>query len=124
MDDHNAFDLAKYVQDNNIRPMDRIDTSVDPSGKPRPENVRVILNSGLEVKCDTKFDGYDTTDNTRRYRVVAEIDWENYWPTVLLVGEYPSDVTLALLVPGASDEDHQRMARGLQTVPEKIINVS
>lgn len=128
MDDHNAFDLANLGAGFN-RPIPAFgdgptERRIDASGKPLPEDVRVQLNSGIEVKCDIRYDGIDTTDNTRRFLVICEMDWENYFPKTLIVGLYPSDVTLCLRVPGASDDDHVRFSQSMRVVTEKILAVS
>lgn len=100
MDEHNAFDLAKYIQDNDIKPMDRMNSDgVDLSGRPAPKDIRVQLNSGVLVKCDVRYDGVNE-DGQRRFLVIAEIDWENYHPTILWAEEYPRDATLIFRIPG------------------------
>lgn len=100
----------------------RDDRKLDLSGRPAPKDVRVRLNSGIEVRCEVRYDGIDDADNTRRFLVIAELDWENYWPTTLLVGEVCNDVTLALVTNVESDE-HRRRATRLRVVAEKVIGV-
>lgn len=129
-DEHNAFDLASLAipdRDDELPGMwERADfiggseRRIDPSGKPLPENVRVQLNSGIEIKCDLCYDGLDP-DQTRRFLVICEMDWENYFPKTMIVGLHPTDTTLVLRVPGATDNDHQRYAHMLNVVSEKII---
>jgi hypothetical protein len=117
-DEHNAFDLAKLLEDAKIQDERQL---FDVSGRPKPENIRVVLQSGLEVKCDIKYDGMQ--DGYRRYFVMAEIDWENYWPTKLLVGALPSDVMLSFKMPDDMDmmTEGMRRARNLQTIIEKQV---
>lgn len=96
------------------------DRKVDLSGRPRPENIRVQLNSGVELKCDVKYDGME--DGRRRYLVIAEIDWENYWPTTLIVGIYPADCMLSFKMPDdMADSEMYRRAGKLNVVVERSI---
>lgn len=118
-----AFDLSKYLQHNSIDPMQSFATDRDMSGKPKPENVRAVLNSGIEVKCELKYDGIDK-NGMRRHFVIAEIDWENYWPTTLVVGVFPTDCVLSLKVPDDSTEaEDWARAGSLNVVIEKEIFV-
>lgn len=118
-----AFDLSKYLRDNNVEPMQSFATDRDLSGKPKPENVRAVLNSGIEVKCELKYDGIDK-NGMRRHFVIAEIDWENYWPTTLVVGVFPTDCVLSLKVPDDSTEaEDWARAGSLNVVIEKEIFV-
>lgn len=123
-DEHNAFDLAKYMQDNNIGPLDTINTDgIDLSGKPKPVNVRVQLNSGIEVKCDVRYSGINPKDGDRLFTVIAEIDWENYTPTVLIVEEMPNDCEFRFKIPGMPDDEAEIVAAGLTLIPERIVRV-
>lgn len=124
MPDDNVFDLAKYVQDNNIDPLDSFCTDgVDLSGKPKPVNVRVQLNSGVVIRCDCRYQGINPVDGDRLFTVIAEIDWENYQPTAILVEEMPSDVEFRLRVAGLPDELDQQFCSGLRLLPERIVYV-
>lgn len=123
-DEHNAFDLAKYVADNKIDPMESFCTDgVDLSGRPKPTNVRVQLNSGVVVRCDCRYAGVNPADGDRLFTVIAEIDWENYIPALLIVEEMPTDVEFRFRVPGMPDADAQAICNTLQTVYERIIHV-
>jgi len=82
---------------------------VDDSGRPPPEDVVAILNSGVRVPCTVRYDGMSTGQYgrpLRRYLVLAEIDWENYQIDILEIGALPDDVTLGIKVSGLNDEDH------------------
>jgi hypothetical protein len=80
---------------------------VDTSGKAVPKNVRAILDSGLEIPCALKYDGI--RDNCRKYLVLAEsVDWYKHWVKTLVVGEWPSDVQLALSVGKHVDPEKWR----------------
>ena len=117
MDD--SFDLGKLLDEAKIQSDDH---KVDLSGRPKPENVRVLLNSGIEVKCDVVYDGMQ--QGQRRYFVVAEIDWENYWPTTLIVGVRPVDVMMSFKMPDdMSDAEMFRRSGMLTVVVEKEIGV-
>lgn len=124
-DERNAFDLSSLsAADMSIVNQNREQrlAKIDASGRPWPKGVRVQLNSGVEVKCDVRYDGTDS-DGTRRFVVLAEIDWENYQPRVLWVDEYPRDVTLIFRIPGMPDEDAHKMAAFMETRPMKIVEV-
>jgi hypothetical protein len=69
---------------------------VDTSGKPVPKNVRAIIDTGLEIPCALKYDGI--RNNLRKYLVIAEIDWYKHRVKTLIIGEWPSDVQLALFM--------------------------
>jgi hypothetical protein len=97
-----------------------IRTNIDVSGKPKPKDVRVLLNSGIEVKCEVRYDGLDP-DGTRRYCVIAEIDWENYFPTTLVIGEHPTDTTLVFRIPGIPDDKAQEFGNHLVVLSEHIV---
>lgn len=118
----NIIDLSTLFGDGDKQ---EPDNPVDLSGKPIPEDVRVILNSNVEVRCDIKYDGISPTDGNRRYFVVAELDWENYWPAIMIVGLYPSDVTLALKCADDMDLNTEgwRRAQSLQVIVEKQVDV-
>lgn len=120
MNEDNVFDLAKFARKPDPY---KFDTTIDRSGRPAPKGVRVELDSGLNLKCDVRYDGHDQ-DGTRRFVVIAEFDWVNHFPTIMWVDEMPRDVTLILRIPGASDEDADRMAALLYLRPHKIIEVS
>lgn len=127
-DEHNAFDLSKLLDSANnadiiSRNQETRLNKVDSTGRPWPKDVRVQLNSGITVKCDVRYDGVDP-DGQRRFLVIAEIDWENYHPTTLWVGEYPMDATLIFRIPGMDDDDAARMAAFMELRPEKILEVS
>lgn len=113
------IDLSKLLQRNAFER--EVYLKVDLSGKPNPKDVRVLLDSGIEVRCDVRYDGLDP-DGTRRFMVIAEIDWEKYLPTHLIIGEHPTDVTIIFKVPGMPDEMDER-ARRLILVSEKIVAV-
>lgn len=128
VNEHNAFDLSKLIDkgDNASRIADNRDKRiglVDLSGRPAPKDVRVKLNSGVVVKCDVRYDGVDM-DGQRRFVVIAEIDWENYHPTVMTAAEYPRDATLIFRIPGLPDADAAVMASRMMLQPERIIEVS
>lgn len=120
-DEHNVFDLAKYIDKSNLADHHRVG-NIDLSGRPAPKDVRVQLNSGVLVKCDIRYDGIDQ-DGQRRFLVIAEIDWENYHPTILWAGEYPRDATLIFRIPGMPDPEAAKMAAFMELRPEKIIEV-
>jgi hypothetical protein len=121
--EHNAFDLAKFIEDNNIGPMQSFATDIDYSGKPRPSGVSVQLNSGVMVKCDIRYAGINPKDGCRLFVVIAEIDWENYFPKVIIVEEMPRDAELRFRVPGMTDAEAQRLCAATQFVAQRIIEV-
>jgi hypothetical protein len=115
------IDLSTLSGGGDLPPDDR---RIDRSGKPVPENVRVQLNSGIVIGCAVRYDGTDPADGTRRYNVVAELDWENYWPTLMIVGVYPSDVTLTFHMPDDMTEtEGWRRAQSMQVIVEKQLHV-
>lgn len=86
---------------------------VDDSGRPVPEGVVAILDSGVRVPCTVRYDGMSTGQYgrpLRRYLVLAEIDWENYQIDILEIGALPGDVTLGIRVSGLNDEAHAAYA--------------
>jgi hypothetical protein len=86
---------------------------MDDSGRPVPEDIVAVLDSGVRVPCAVRYDGTQLGfggKTLRRYLVMAEIDWENYQIDVLEIGVLPSDVTLGIRVSGLSDEDHVKYA--------------
>lgn len=103
-------DLAKLFGIEEDRPLG------DLSGKKTPKNVKAVLNSGLEIQCDTRYDG-QAIDNPlmRRYLVIAEIDWSKHWVKTLLVEELPLDVRLILRVPDTTPSEHKRYAAEMET---------
>lgn len=115
------LDMSKLLADSSLT--DTGELHVDRSGRPKPKHVRVQLNSGIEVKCDVRYDGIDRTDDTRRFLVIAEIDWENYYPKAMIAEECPTDAALILRVPGMTDADHEAAARTLRVVVERWIHV-
>jgi hypothetical protein len=62
-------------------------------------------------------------DGDRLFTVIAEIDWENYRPTMLLVEEMPNDVEFRFRVAGLPDELDEEFRAGLTLIPERIIKV-
>lgn len=117
-DEHNAFDLAQFVD------ALRDDApKIDASGRPAPKNVRVQLNSGVIVKCDVQYQGINPADGDRVFTVIAEIDWENYHPKLLIVEEMPNDAEFRFRVPGMTDDDCLKFFGGMQLIPERIIGV-
>lgn len=96
---------------------------VDLSGKPAPSNVRVQLNSGIIVKCDVRYQGINPNDGDRMFTVIAEIDWENYWPTIILVEEYPNDVELRFRIAGLPDDKNAEICSGIVLQPERVVYV-
>jgi hypothetical protein len=120
VNEHNAFDLAKYIEHPIRGTTDGI--KVDVSGRPWPKDVRVQLNSGVFIRCDIRYDGIND-DGQRRFLVIAEVDWENYHPTILWVSEYPRDATLIFRIPGLPDAQADRMAAFIELRPMKIIEV-
>lgn len=120
--EHNAFDLAALAKPTEQeRWVDAaLGPKVDLSGKPKPENVRVRMASGIEFKCDVRYDGLDP-DRTRRFKVIAEIDWADHFPVALIVGEYPSDVTIIFDASNVPDGEDQMRASHLRVLPEKVI---
>lgn len=119
MDDTNAFDLGELLREQRAKDQPHVDLS----GKPKPVNVRVVLNSGVVVRCDTRYSGVNEVDGDRLFTVVAEIDWENYWPTELLVEEMPNDVEFRFRVPGLPADKEQEFAAGLALHPDRILRV-
>lgn len=120
-DEHNAFDLGKLLKDNPLD-FEHYD-NVDMSGRPKPVNVRVQLNSGVIIKCDVRYSGTNKLDGDRLFTVIAEIDWENYHPVRLIVEEMANDVEFRFRVPGLSDADARKLCSGLTLIPERIIGV-
>jgi hypothetical protein len=119
--EHNAFDLAKLAMPE--QPFEWQAVAIDTSGKPKPVNVRVQLDSGIEVKCDVRYSGINPKDGDRLFTVIAEIDWENYRPTMLLVEEMPNDCEFRLRIAGLPDEMDEIFRAGLTLVPERIVRV-
>lgn len=115
------YDLSKLLAEHPLTDTG-LGRLVDLSGRPIPKDVRVKLNSGMEIRCDVKYDGIDTSDDTRRYVVFAEIDWENYWPLACFVGEYPRDVTI-IFRSNCDDHENAWRAENLRVIPERIIEV-
>lgn len=120
MHEHNPFDLSELLAGKTLSEFRDDAPKVDRSGRPAPKDVRVQLNSGVIVKCEVRYDGLDL-DQTRRFLIIAELDWENYWPTTLIVGEHPVDTTLCFRVPGVDDVTQNAYAATLTVVSEKII---
>lgn len=118
-DEHNVFDLSELLATPAIHEFD----TPDISGKPAPVNVRVQLNSGVVVKCDCRYQGINPRDGDRIFTVIAEIDWENYQPKLIIVEEMPDDVELRLRVAGLPDELDSQYCNGLALVPERIVHV-
>lgn len=115
-DERNVFDLSQFVD------ALRDDApKIDTSGRPAPKNVRVQLNSGVLVKCDVRYQGVNPADGDRIFTVIAEIDWENYHPKLLLVEEAPNDVEYRFRVPGVPDEECNQILATLQLIPERIV---
>jgi hypothetical protein len=96
---------------------------IDRSGRPKPSGVSVQLNSGVMVKCDIRYAGINPKDGCRLFVVIAEIDWENYFPKVIIVEEMPRDAELRFRVPGMTDAEAQRLCAATQFVAQKIIEV-
>jgi hypothetical protein len=119
--EHNAFDLASLAIP--TEPHEWQPVAIDTSGKPKPVNVRVQLDSGIEVKCDVRYNGVNPNDGDRLFTVIAEIDWENYRPTMLLVEEMPNDCEFRLRIAGLPDELDEEFRAGLTLVPERIVRV-
>jgi|SRR3954470_12741103 len=120
-DEHNAFDLASLAIP--AEPQEWQPVAIDTSGRPKPVNVRVQLDSGIEVKCDVRYSGINPKDGDRLFTVIAEIDWENYRPTMLLVEEMPNDCEFRFRVAGLPDELDEVFRAGLTLVPERIVRV-
>lgn len=114
------IDLATLFGDNVPKPEQ---PAVDLSGRPAPVNVRVQLDSGVEVRCDVRYSGVNPNDGDRLFTVIAEIDWENYHPKLLIVEEMPNDVEFRFRVPGMPDDQCQAIAQMLQLIPERIVRV-
>jgi hypothetical protein len=121
MDEHNAFDLAKLAIP--TEPHQWQPQAVDLSGKPKPQGVRVQLNSGVIIKCDCRYQGVNPVDGDRLFTILAEIDWENYWPTKILVAEMPTDVEFRLRVAGLPDELDAQFCSGITLLADRIIHV-
>lgn len=120
-DEHNAFDLSELLG-GNLLPVSTDQTSlIDLSGRPKPVNVRVQLNSGVIIKCDCRYSGTNPVDGDRIFTVIAEIDWENYRPKFIIVEEMPTDVEFRLRVAGLPDELDAEFCAGLQLIPERLI---
>lgn len=116
-DEHNAFDLSELLSDKSRWTL--TGPPADLSGRPAPKGVSVVLNSGVRVRCEVRYQG--TAPNTRLYTVIAEIDWENYHPVILSVQEMPADVEFRFRIPGLDDATAAQVASGIQLQPEKII---
>jgi hypothetical protein len=121
MDEHNAFDLAKLAIP--TEPHQWQPVAVDLSGRPNPQGVRVQLNSGVIIKCDCRYQGVNPVDGDRLFTILAEIDWENYWPTKILVAEMPTDVEFRLRVAGLPDELDAQFCSGITLLADRIIHV-
>lgn len=94
----------------------------DTSGKPKPENVRVRLESGLEIRCDLRYDGME--GQHRRYLVLAELDWNKSTPVAMIVGVYPRDVMLGMRLSDDTPEyliNYRANLLANNTIAEKII---
>lgn len=97
-------------------------SKVDLSGKPIPKDIRAILDSGLEIKCGVKYDGKEH-DGSRRYLVIAEVDWNKNWVTKMIIGEYPTDCYVALATHDVVGTEHERYAAQMEAVVEHVIPV-
>lgn len=122
-DEHGAMDLSKLLGDGPVTTWDHDKRKIDLSGKPKPKGVRVQLDSGIEVKCDVRYDGINPHDGDRLFTIIAEIDWENYRPKLILVEETPNDVEFRLRVAGLPDELDAEFCAGLTLVAERILTV-
>jgi hypothetical protein len=91
--------------------------------RPKPQGVRVQLNSGVIIKCDCRYQGVNPVDGDRLFTILAEIDWENYWPTKILVAEMPTDVEFRLRVAGLPDELDAQFCSGITLLADRIIHV-
>lgn len=117
-----TIDLAHIFDNENER--DRDQPLVDLSNRPRPKNVRAMLNSGIEVQCEIAYDGPSkNTVNVRRYKVKAEIDWYKHWISTLVVGEWPEDVELILDLPESDKDAVPQYVHQMQTYIEKRIPI-
>ncbi len=96
-------------------------SKVDVSGKPIPKDVRAVLESGLEIRCGVKYDGKEH-DGTRRYLVMAELDWNKHWIETLIIGELPADCLIAIPTDFNLAE-HAAYASKMKIVTEHIIPV-
>ena len=114
------IDLATLFGDS---PPPEHDPLVDLSGRPAPTGVRVKLDSGVIVNCDCRYAGINRADGERLFVVIAEIDWENYHPRLLIVEEMPSDVEFRFRVPGMPDDQCAAIAAGLTLIPERVVYV-
>lgn len=90
-----------------------LDQSVDLSGRPVPKGVRVVIESGLEVPCDVRYDGRDE-DGYRRYVVDAHTDWSKHVVSVLAVEEMPIDARLIIDMGDATDAEAERATANLR----------
>jgi hypothetical protein len=112
-----TIDLAHIFDNENERDPDQ--PKVDLSNRPRPKNVRALLNSGILVQCETRYDGpSQNTTNMRRYLIKAEIDWFQHWISILIVGEWPEDVELILDMPVS---DKSAVPQYINQIKETII---
>jgi hypothetical protein len=117
-----TIDLAHIFDNENERDPDQ--AWIDLSNRPRPKNVRAVLNSGVEIPCEVRYDGPSkNTKNVRRYLVKAEIDWYRYWINTLVVGEWPEDVELILDLPASDTNAVPQYIHGMQTLWEKRIPI-
>lgn len=114
--------MIEFIKNNNDD--DDLDSRyIDLTGRPMPENVRVQLNSGIELPCEVVYDGMVHQDESayRRYKITAEIDWSKHWVKTLVVGELPIDVRLIFDVENATGSECQQRARTMEVIVEGYV---
>ena len=99
------LDIGNLFGDDGQPPPD--DRPIDDSGRPEPENVVAILDSGMRVPCTVRYDGTEQTFRQmwRRYVVVAEVDWQKHRIDILEIGLMPTDVTMQIQVFDMPDHE-------------------
>lgn len=98
----------------------------DMSGRPVPKGVRVILDSGVEIPCEVRYDGHSERDKRfRRYVITAEIDWLKHHIQTIVIDENPLDVHLIVQFPDSLDsehrEEHMRWLAEVKTLVRKTV---
>ena len=118
-----TLDISNLFDDDGQPPPD--DRPVDDSGKPVPENVVAILDSGVRVPCTVRFDGIEQAFSKlwRRYLVVAEVDWQKHRIDILEIGAMPTDVTIQVQVWDMPDHEWMEYAEHMQARVVKEVQV-
>lgn len=118
-----TLDISNLFDDDGQPPPD--DRPIDTSGRPVPENVVAILDSGVRVPCGVRFDGWEHTHygSWRRYVVVAEVDWQKHRIDILEIGSMPTDVTIQVQVHDMPDQEWLEYATHMRSRVLKEVQV-